>query len=244
MPPTISVHLLPELASEETLSDSTAVVIDVLRATTTIIHMLAAGAGRVIPCISIEEAKEKAAAIDDALLGGERGGLRIEGFDFGNSPAEYAAEKVTERTIVFTTTNGTKAMQRCQRARRILIGAFVNLSAICRELSSAENVQLVCAGTAGEVTREDVLLAGAIVDLMASSQQWELNDAAQIAADAWRTAQENLVAVPLVERLQKSRGGRNVLAIGLENDIQIAADLDKFDLVAELDAATWEIRLR
>ncbi|EAQ79867.1 2-phosphosulfolactate phosphatase [Blastopirellula marina] len=244
MSPTIYVHLLPELASEETLAGSTAVVIDVLRATTTIVHMLAAGADHVSPCISIEDAKEKASLIDGALLGGERGGVRIDGFDLGNSPTEYSRDVVAGHPVIFTTTNGTKAMQRCQRASRILIGAFVNLSAVCRELSDAENVHLVCAGTAGEVTREDVLLAGAIVDLMTATGRWEVNDAAQIAADAWRTAQENLVAVPLVERLQKSRGGRNVLAIGLENDIQIAATLDKFDLVPELDAATWEIRLR
>ncbi|TWT31727.1 2-phosphosulfolactate phosphatase [Blastopirellula retiformator] len=240
----IHVHLLPELAPEEALAGSTTVVIDVLRATTTIVHMLAAGADHVVPCISIEDAKEKGAAIEGAILGGERGGVRIDGFDLGNSPSEYSPDVVGGHTIVFTTTNGTKAMQRCQRAGRILIGAFVNLTAVCRELSGAEQVHLVCAGTAGEVTREDVLLAGAIVDLMGTTSDWQLNDAAQIALDAWRAAQEDLVAVPLVERLQKSRGGRNVLAIGLENDIQIAATLDKFDLVPELDAKTWEIRLR
>lgn len=244
MTPTIQVHLLPELASEEALAGSTCVVIDVLRATTTIVHMLASGADHVVPCIAIEDAKEKASAIDGALLGGERGGVRIDGFDLGNSPSEYSPEVVQGHTVIFTTTNGTKAMQRCQRAQRILIGAFVNLSAVCRELADARDVHLICAGTAGEVTREDVLLAGAIVDLMTTTGPWDLNDAAQIAVDAWRTAEENLVAVPLVERLQKSRGGRNVLAIGLENDIQIAATLDKFDLVPELDAGSWEIRLR
>src|SRR6185295_9770479 len=126
-----------------------------------------------------------------------------------NSPAEYTREKVGGKTVVFTTTNGTRAMQRCKFARRMLMGAFVNFSAVCRELAGDEKIALVCAGTDGHVTREDTLLAGAIVDDLTRSAGATaglsssaaastgrqatrgtplLNDQALLAVDAWRTA--------------------------------------------------------
>ena len=106
------------------------------------------------------------------ILGGERGGLPIPGFDLGNSPAEYTRERVAGKTVVFTTTNGTRAMQRCKQASRVLLGAFVNFSAVCRELGGVEQVVLVCAGTDGHVTREDTLFAGAVVDDLARAKKY------------------------------------------------------------------------
>lgn len=243
--PRLNVYLIPALADPRQMAGGTAVVIDVLRATTTIVHALAAGAKEVIPCLTVEQAKEAAPKVLAAnpagcLLGGERGGVRIEGFDLGNSPREYTAEVVQGRSILFTTTNGTKAMESCRLAKQILIAGFVNLSAVCRDLSEAETIHIVCAGTEGEVTREDVLLAGAIVDLL-NIDEAEMNDQAQIAVDAWRTAQHGLTAVPLSERLKASRGGRNVLRIGMEDDIEIAATLDLFDFAPRLDVGTWRI---
>src|SRR5438132_10850132 len=106
------------------------VVIDVLRAAPTIFQALAAGATEVVPCLEVEEAKKIAVQIArSAILGGERGGKQIPDFDLGNSPAEYTPERVAGKTVVFTTTNGTRAMLRCEAARRVLIAAFTNLSA-------------------------------------------------------------------------------------------------------------------
>ena len=146
------------------------------------------------------------------------------------------------KTIAFTTTNGTRAMQRCRLARRVLIGAFVNFSAVCRELAAEPQVALVCAGTDGHVTREDALLAGAIVVDVAGGGLFRLNDQAQIAADAWQTAVRGLTDRPLGVLLTGSRGGRNLIEIGQEDDIEIAAQIDRFDIVPELDLATWRIR--
>lgn len=238
----IDVYLLPALVEPAELAGKVVVVIDVLRATTTIVHALANGATQVVPCLEITEALQHSGV--GILRGGERGGRQIAGFDLGNSPQEYSREVVGGKTVVFTTTNGTRAMQRCRLARRVLIGAFVNFSSLCRELAAEPQVALVCAGTDGHVTREDTLLAGAIVDDVArhGAAGYKLNDQAEIAADSWQTAVRGLTDRPLGILLKGSRGGRNLIEIGQENDIDLAAQLDKFDIVPELDLAAWRIR--
>jgi 2-phosphosulfolactate phosphatase len=238
----IDVYLLPALVEPVRLTGKTVVVIDVLRATTTIVHALAAGAVQVIPCLEVEEAQRITAELGKAAIsGGERGGKQIPGFDLGNSPAEYSRERVMGKTVVFTTTNGTRAMLRCKAAQRVLLGAFVNFSAVCRELAGFDQIALVCAGTDGQVTREDTLLAGAFVDDLARSKKCVLNDQALLAADAWRTAVRVLTDRPLGITLRDSRGGRNLIEIGQEHDIDLAAQIDRFDIVPELDLTTKRI---
>lgn len=242
---TVCVHLLPTLVEPEELAGKAVVVIDVLRATTTIVHALGAGAKAVIPCQEIAEAKQKQQELGEGLLGGERGGVRIEGFDLGNSPMEYTAKRVGGKTIFFTTTNGTKAMLRCRQASKVWMGAFVNLSAVCHELSEEKQVDIVCAGTDGQVTREDVLVAGAIVDELSrlpGNTIWELNDQAEIAADAWRLLVRNLEERgPLSEAMRASRGGRNLIELGQQDDIDVAAQIDKFTIAPRLDLKRWII---
>jgi 2-phosphosulfolactate phosphatase len=265
-PRQIDVFLLPSLAEPEQLAGRTCVVIDVLRATTTIVHALAAGATQVIPCLEVDEARHIAAEIGAAaVLGGERSGGKIAGFNLGNSPAEYTPQSVGGKTLVFTTTNGTRALTRCKTATRVLIGAFVNFSAVCGEIADVNQLALLCGGTDGEVTREDALLAGAIVcELTASGGRptaswgrplasggreppenpgYALNDQAELAADAWRTAVRFLTDRPLGMTLRDSRGGRNLIGIGHENDIELAAQIDRFNIVPELELSSWRIRL-
>lgn len=250
MPTPLDVYLLPALIETEKLHGRLAVVIDVLRATTTIAQALASGAVQVLVCQEIDEARKLAARYPSAILAGERGGLPIPEFHLGNSPQEFTATAVGGKTVVFTTTNGTRAMLRCAGARRVLLGAFVNFSALCRELTdelsgpSSSGAVLVCAGTNGEVTREDTLLAGAIVDDLFGHADLELaaNDQAEIAADAWRACRADLGGHdPLGRELRHSRGGRNLIEIGLENDISIAAEIDKFELVPELDMSVMRV---
>jgi 2-phosphosulfolactate phosphatase len=240
MPRSINVHLLPALVEPAELAGKAVVVIDVLRATTTIIHALAAGANDVIPLLEVDEAREIAIGMpSEGVLGGERGGKRIAGFNLGNSPLEYTPAAVGGKTLIFTTTNGTRAMLRCKLARRILIAGFVNFSAVCRELATEEQIEIVCAGTNGHVTREDTLLAGAIVE---EAGQALRNDQAEIAADAWRTAVGTLSGRdPLAAALRESHGGRNLIEIGQGDDIDLAAQIDRFDIVPELNVGTWRI---
>jgi 2-phosphosulfolactate phosphatase len=247
----LSVYGLASEVRPEELAGGTVVVIDVLRASTTIVHALEAGAAQVIPCQEVDEARRAATQLPkgSAVLGGERGGLRIDGFDLGNSPTEYTPDRVAGRTVVFTTTNGTRAMPRCQMADRVLIGAFVNARAVCRQLAGAEQIHLLCAGTRGEPGRDDLLLAGLLVELLErqGGDNRQLNAQAETARQQWRLAfpDPNAEIEPerLADELRDSPGGRNLTVEGLAADILTAARIDLFDTVPELDPRTLRIRL-
>lgn len=262
--PNICAHFLPQLVRPDELAGQTVVVLDILRATTTITYALAAGAARVVPCGEVAETRELArqlAATSDEqpLTGGERHGLPIEGFDLGNSPLDYRADRVADRTILFTTTNGTQAMLHCRQAAHVLIGSFVNLQAVVQRVRGCDSVHLLCAGTGGAITREDVLAAGAIAhrlmlpDDPQSAGAWsrcELNDEARIARDAWQAAlppaelfTEHVSTAWLTRVLGETQGGRNLQRIGLERDVPDCAAVDRFGVVPELDVGSWEIRL-
>lgn len=242
----INVHLLASQTSPDELAGKTVVVIDVLRATTTITYALASGAKTVIPCLTVEDAwriagREK----EPVLLGGERGGLPIDGFDLANSPSEYTMERIKGQCIVFTTTNGTKAMMQCRLSKRTLIGAFANLSALATDLEEASETELLCAGTRGEIAREDVLLAGAIVQRITGKRpgHFTMNDQAAIAADAWGGLDLHASdSGKLASILRETRGGRRLLEIGLERDIEMAARIDQVSVVPELDPQSRRIR--
>ncbi len=248
----IRAHFLPELTSPDELAGGTIVVIDVLRATTTITQALAAGCREVVPCLEVAEARRRAAELPSgqAILGGERGGLPIEGFDFGNSPADYTPLSVGGKTLVFTTTNGTKALRACLQAQRVVLGAFTNFTATLRAVLGAGQVHLLCAGTGGRVTREDVLLAGALAQALTNEPRPpDFNDEAAIARAAWR---EIIADEPrphdratrsalLARELRRTQGGRNLAGIGLDRDVDDVAQFDSIELVGELNLATWRV---
>jgi 2-phosphosulfolactate phosphatase len=226
----VQVHLLPRLVDPATLKNSVCVVIDVLRATTTIIQALAAGAKDVIPCLEIADALAVAEKLPDGsfVLGGERYAERIAGFHLGNSPAEYTPETVAGKTVIITTTNGTRAMHHCHAADMVLLASFTNLSAICRVLgdSSANSIALICAGTDGFVSLDDCLVAGAIAEQLTTIGEVRLNDEAELAIASWRFAKQQLIVA-----LMRSRGGRNLVDCGMQEDIRLAAAIDQHPIV-------------
>jgi 2-phosphosulfolactate phosphatase len=254
MPPILNVHALPKLVDPAELAGDTAVVIDVLRASTTIVAALAAGAREVIPCEEVDDARAlaKSLAAEEPLLGGERGGLPIDGFDLGNSPGEYVPETVAGRTIVFTTTNGTRALARCRRAGRVLVAAFVNASAVLARLAGAERIHLVCAGTEGQMSYDDVLLAGLLVERLKERGDvpYRLNAQAVTAGETWKHSlalpialgAEPLPPELLAAKLSETLGGQSLMALGLEADILAAAEMDRYNLVPELDPDTMRVR--
>ena len=195
---------LPALAKRD-LRDATCVVFDVLRATSTFVTALHHGAKAIVPVSEIAEALALRQRQPDILLGGERDGVRIRAaqtggidFDLGNSPREYTPEKVRGKTIISTTTNGTRALRACTGAQTVLAASFLNLGATAqfiRQLQPAQIV-LVCAGTRENIATEDVLAAGALGEmLLRDSGGRAVSDSAEIALSAWRKAKSNLLEV-------------------------------------------------
>ena len=197
-----------------------AVVVDVLRATTVMVQALAAGCEAVIPCGEIDEAKAVAGGLPPgtALLAGERQGLPIAGFDLGNSPGEFTPEVCREKTLVMTTTNGTRAILASLEAERVYIASFANLRATTDEISvqflkkdHGHAVHIVCAGTEGHISLEDSLLAGAlmsqianIVELVPGAEVAPLigNDEALMVLSQWLEVERFLEKRPSVEVAQ------------------------------------------
>jgi 2-phosphosulfolactate phosphatase len=248
----LSVHYLPQFVADYELAGSTVVAVDLLRASSTICHALAAGATEVIPFVEVAETAQAAVGHSraDTLLGGERGGQRIESFDLGNSPSEYSPEIVFGRRVLFTTTNGTRALRHAHLARRVVVGAIVNLTAVAESVSTAEHLHILCAGTGGHVTREDILAAGAIVHkLLTGAVAWQLNESAERALAEWqelcvaaRSAGRSL-SEQLALELRDTQGGKNLLAIGHDEDLVTCSQIDALNIVPEFDLKRWLIYL-
>lgn len=215
---------------------------DILRASTTMTIALANGAKQILPAESVEQAQELAAETSGrVLLGGERGGVQIEGFDLSNSPDDYGRDVVDGTSVVFTTTNGTRALLRAAQADEVLVGAFVNLSRIIDRLRSTDRpVHVVCAGTNGQVTGEDVLFAGAVVERLAGGSAgmteadlgWNLNDSARIAASFWL---QSVQQGSLEQATRVAQGGRNLRKLGYDKDIGTASQRDSCSVVGVFD---------
>jgi 2-phosphosulfolactate phosphatase len=228
----VQVHLLPQLVSCGVLAGSVVVVIDVLRSSTTIVHALAAGCKAVRPCLEVEEARELAGQMraGRVILGGERGGQPLPGFDLGNSPGEYTPKVCKGCTLVLTTSNGSRALVKAAEAERVLVAGFVNYSAVCEQLRlETRSIHIICSGTEGEISLEDTILAGAIVDFLSETVEVTLNDSARLAWDSY----ENHGRV-LEGALEVSKGGAKLRGLGYDEDIKAALRIDQFNLVPEL----------
>jgi len=255
MTPLLNVYEVPTQVEPAELSGVTVVAIDVLRATTTILYALEAGATEVIPCLEIEDALKVARDMprSQVVLGGERGGLPIEGFDLGNSPLEYDRAVVAGKTIVLATTNGTRAVHRCGLAESVFVGGFVNAAALADRLMERRRIAFLCAGSDGEVTRDDVLFAGLMVERLQrrSATAYRLNPQAVTARERWMasfsapmaTGAERLPPPLLADQLRKGLAGQKLVAIGMEDDLYAAAQLDRFPIVPVLDPSTFRIRV-
>jgi 2-phosphosulfolactate phosphatase len=221
------------------------VVVDVLRATSTIVTALASGARAMVPVGTVDEAARMAQNIgrDTVLLCGERRGLPIEGFDLANAPPEFTAERVAGKSLVMTTTNGTRAFlavaerrtgQGDGEANVILAGSFLNLSAIIGRLAAADGsgsegvpAAIVCAGREGRFALEDAVCAGAMVrGLAEAGASLELNDGAMAARSLAGRHMRDLHVV-----LERTAAGRHLESIGRGEDLAFCATVDRTDIV-------------
>jgi 2-phosphosulfolactate phosphatase len=211
----------------------TVVVIDVLRATSTITEALVNGARSVLPVATVEDAARMAEQIgrDAVLLCGERDTLPIGGFHLGNSPLEFTADRVGGKTLVMTTTNGTAALLAAAGADRCYIGSLLNATAVAQRLAAeGGDALLLCSGREGAFAFEDAFCAGRIVRRVGALVEGLTgNDAAAAAV--------RLSARPATPRtLARSAAGRRLRQIGREDDVVFCAAEDRHDAVPVLDA--------
>jgi 2-phosphosulfolactate phosphatase len=202
-------------------SNGVAVVIDVLRATTVLTQAIANGAGEVVVFGEIDQVRAMGNASPRPLLCGERACKPIDGFDLGNSPIEYSRDRVWGKRLVMTTTNGTRAAIAAAGFETIFAASFNNLSAVVDALANQSHVSILCAGTDGQETEEDLLLAGAIVDRLAYVGEGEaVNEVLRL----WQEFHASQMS--LTDRLSRTLGGRNLIAAGYEDDIRFCSQVD------------------
>ena len=218
---------------EDELRDKTIIIIDVLRASSTIVTALMNGARAVIPVGDMGEASKISQNVDsdNYLLCGEKDGVKIEGYDLGNSPLEYTREVVGDKTLIFNTTNGTKAIKKSMGASEIFIASFLNVGAIIEELRDTDKeVVLICAGWKGRLAFEDMLLAGNIIYELSNGELDDASrDGAKVAFGLYDRYGDDISSV-----IHKSNHAMRLKDIIENDDIDYCCQVDITDILPQL----------
>ena len=235
------VHLIETAAAitRQEVEGCHVLVMDVLRATSTILTALANGAKSVIPVETVEEALRLKAQQPDCLLGGERGGIRPEGFDCGNSPLEYTEASVCGQTVILTTTNGTRALVGCRSAGAASVGCagFLNGDAAVRRLlARAGDLALVCAGTKDRFSLDDFLCAGMLIQRICQAEIVNLSDMGWNALLMYKAYGDKLA-----EALAHARHYQVLQGLGFSADLVYCLTKNRLDIAPEYDGR--EIRI-
>lgn len=227
----IDIQLAPFPIKSEYLLNRTVVVVDVLRATSVMVYAIFQGALEIIPVATVEEVFQKVKGFPpgSVLLGGERKSGIIPGFDLGNSPREYVAEKIKGKKLILTTTNGTRAFHRVSSGKEVLVGSFFNIRAVaerCLELD--EDLLIFPSGDEGDFSLEDTLCGGMLVELIKQNarKHVSLTDASQCAEILYQRFHDHLV-----EAFQLSHHGRELMDHGFGEDLVYCAQIDITSLV-------------
>lgn len=225
---TIDVCFSPALLHLYDLKDKVVVVIDILRASSTICTALHHGAKKVIPVETLEEAKSF--QNNGHVVGAERGGKIVAGFKLGNSPFHYMNGKVKNKTVVLTTTNGTRAIKNSKEGLKVVVGAFLNLTSLCDWLKAQnENVLLLCAGWKDRFNLEDTLFAGAVVYHL--KKDFDINYDATIAAEDLYACHKR----KLLKTLKNSSHYQRLHKLGVEKDIKYCLRKDQTQVIPAWD---------
>lgn len=217
----LEVCLTPALLHLYPVEEYVVVIIDIFRATSSICYGIENGAEAIIPVAEVEECLAYQQNNPEYLLAAERNGEVVTGFNFGNSPFSYTADKVAGKTIVLTTTNGTQALYLSRKARQIAIGSFLNLTALCNWLKTLdEHVLLVCAGWKYNFNLEDTLFAGAVIEQL-KLDGYKLDDPAIAANDLYQLGKHDVG-----EYLKKTSHGERLKKLGIEKDIAFCLNID------------------
>jgi 2-phosphosulfolactate phosphatase len=206
------------------------VVVDVLRATSTIVTAFMNGCKAILPVAEVEEAFRQAKTHPaGTLIGGERGGLAVEGFDLGNSPREYSASRVKGKTVIFTTTNGSRAFRSLPEGTLGVVGSFLNLGAVCRYCTQeGRDISIVTSGQEGEFSLEDTVCAGGIIQSVHKHvrSKADITDRARASEILF-----DYFCGGFLEMLRSTTRGRYLMEIGLEEDLQCCAQVDATEVV-------------
>lgn len=209
------------------VSNRTVVVVDILRATSTMVTALAHGAESILPLADLETCRKK--GMMGYITSGERDGKKVEGFDKGNSPFEYMGSDIRGKRIAFTTTNGTQAIEKSKEAKEIIIGSFLNLSSVVNYLLLGENsVLIVCAGWKGRVNLEDTLFAGAVVD--------KLKDYLGPDCDAPLAARHlyTIAKTGMQQFLSESSHVKRLNKLNIYQDFEFCLNVDKYKILPRI----------
>lgn len=229
----IEVFFSPSQIDDLFLRDKNVVVIDVLRASTTVITALNNGAREIIPVSTIESAVKVSGNLfgDVVLRGGERNGKMIEGFNLGNSPFEYTEEAVRGKSIILCTSNGSPAMWKARYAKNLLVAGFINVSAVVKRIKEIhDDIYILCAGKYTQFCIEDAVCAGMIIkQLMDEDQEFEFNDSGVAAFALYKNASKSLLKMA-----RTSDHGKYLEEIGFTKDLEFCTTVDAFDVVPEL----------
>ncbi|MBW7887814.1 MAG: 2-phosphosulfolactate phosphatase [Bacteroidetes bacterium] len=230
----IEVFFSPSQIDDLFLRDKNVVVIDVLRASTTVAVALKNGAKEIIPVNTIESAVKVSGNLfgDVVLRGGERNGKIIEGFNLGNSPFEYTPEAVKGKSIIFCTTNGSTAMWKARYAKNMAVAGFVNISAVVNYIKELhDDLYILCAGKQTHFCLEDAVCAGMIIKMLMDRDdvEFDFNDSAAAAYTLYKNSSKNLLKL-----MRSTDHGKYLLEIGFEKDVEFCTNVDTVDIVPEL----------
>lgn len=222
----IDIQFVPSPPNPKLLSNRAVVVIDVLRATSVIVHALSQGALEIFPVSTVEEAFQlvKTFPPGTTLLGGEKDTRRIEGFDLGNSPKEYIAERVKEKRLILRTTNGTKAFHLVSSGKEVMVGSFFNIGAVAQRcVEIGRDLLLFPSGDEGNFSLEDTVCGGMLIDLIIKKGKKHvvLTDASHSAYILYQRFEDNLV-----EAFHLSRHGKELIDLGHGDDLLYCAQID------------------
>ena len=225
----IDIIISADDIKNEKIENKTVVVIDMLRATSVIVTAINNGCRGVIPVLTVNEASAIARnSKEEVMLGGERDALKIEGFHYSNSPIEYTRETIEGKSLVMTTTNGTKAIKGCNCAKNILIGAMINAKACAKKIVELnKDVVIVNAGTNGEFSIDDFLCSGYIIDCILNLEKAELSDIATTSHYVYKNNQD------IYSFITYANHYKTITKLGLTADLEYCCRKDIIDIVPE-----------
>ncbi len=224
------IDLIPhlELINEDELSGKTVIVLDILRATSTMVTAMENGARQIFPVATVTDAEKLKLASPDIVLSGEREGVKIKGFHLGNSPLEFTHVRINNKTLAHCTTNGTKAILLCTHAHKIILGSLLNrAAAVDYAIAQQTDIVLVCAGRRGGPAIEDSIGAGAFVQLLRNSPHHHTCGKLPMEAYYLYKCLYNNIH----DEIYKSPSGQNLISMGLKVDIDFCLRTDVFNVV-------------